>query len=158
MIPQISTPTADLAQTYAPDTASGIVTVELGLSPDGDLGAVAGIDRLAQDVTKFLYTPVGADPMNPDYGNALWGDIGQPQVADPALYAAALDASLADFAARQEADAASGLLATDEQLDHWEQTGIALGGGTLTIGLRLFARSGEETTAAAAVAVATTSA
>jgi len=149
VIPQVATPTADLGASYTLDPIAGAVVVDLTPSADGDLGVVTGISRLAQDVTKFLYTPPGADPFNPSYGNALWADIGQPLAANLADYGATLDASLADFAARQQADAAAGLLATDEQLDTWDPPSLSLSGATLTIGLRIYARSGEGTQAGA---------
>jgi hypothetical protein len=157
MIPQVATPTADLGQSYAPDPRSGIVTVDLVPAVDGDLGTVAGSSRLAQDVTKFLYTPVGADPFSPDYGNPLWGDIGLPVAADVGTYGAALESALADFAARQAADAATGQLATDEQLDSWDPPTLSLAGGTLTIGLRLYSRAQTTALVAAAIPVSSTS-
>lgn len=45
-------------------------------TPSGDLLSVSGVQKLKQDIWKFLQTPKGEDIWNPDYGNNLWAVIG----------------------------------------------------------------------------------
>lgn len=152
-IPPVPTPTADLALTYTPratplpndPTAQILQTVvEVPLQPDGDVATVVGIAKLRQTVLRLLYTPLGADPFNPDWGCQLWAYVGQP-VTSTDVYQQALDASLQDFAARQAADAAAGWLALDEQIASWEITTIVLIGPVLTVALTVIAQTGEST-------------
>lgn len=50
---------------------------EFELYPSGDLKTVTGVQKLKQDIWKFLQTPRGEDIFHPDYGNNLWKIIGR---------------------------------------------------------------------------------
>lgn len=116
----LTTPTADLRLVYSYDDARGVTVVDLALTPGGDLALVAGSDRLAQDVTRWLLTPQGADPTDPTYGNPLYSLVGRPAGPDPAgtLQQMVTQAEGA-FLSRQQQEAALGYLALDQQVDHF---------------------------------------
>ena len=141
-VPSFVTPTADLALSFTPSAIGGPLVVDFVLTPAGDLALVTGVDRLAQDVTKALYTPLGADPFNPTYGNALINEIGHPVQPTTDYYIDLLHQFEADFIAKQATDAAAGFLSLDEQADRFEELNVQILNGTLlTITLRVVAKS-----------------
>jgi hypothetical protein len=148
MVPPVTTPTTDLGMSFT-TTPDGQVVLDYRVGADGDLALVSGTDRLAQDVTKWLYTPPGADPFTPEAGNTLYADVGQPAAPDLSAYAQTIDATLTDFAARQQADLAAGTLVAESVLASWDPPALTRSGSLLSITLRLYAQSGDATTVAA---------
>src|SRR4051794_7593196 len=111
-------PVADLGITYTPSgDTSGTVVVDIALSPAGDAQLVAGKARLAQDMARFLATPVGAHFADPSYGTSLWQTIGRPAETSDEVYISAVEELESSFLHGQTVAAAAGYLALDSQLE-----------------------------------------
>lgn len=129
-------PTADIKLVFS-QLPDGRLGVDYALTPSGDLAFVTGINRLVQEVTRWLLTPRGNNPFDPTYGNALFSLMGRPANQDTSAFIAMVDQTQADLVSRQSTEAASGFLALDEQIDHFENVTAQLQtgqGGGLQLG------------------------
>ena len=119
-------PIADLKMTFAANTA-GQVVVDVPLTSAGDFALVTGINRLVQDIARWLLCPSGQNPFQPQYGNPFYGQLRRPlparQVASTS-FLAMLEASEAYFLQVQATAAAQGTLSLDEQVDHFENQSV----------------------------------
>lgn len=132
----------------------GTLQVAMLQTPDGDWAVVAGIDRLRQDTTLYLYKRVGTDPSNAAAGNQLIDMIGGP-LDDPMIAEHALLDSLKIFQAGQQVDFTNGWLAVDEMAASFAVTRIDLNAGLLSIDLTVTAQTGQTTTAGASIPLGT---
>ncbi len=138
--PILRTPTADLGLAYSID-AFGTRFVDLPLTASNDLKLVTGMDRLLQDLSKGILVAKGQDALNPDYGFALWADVGQPFHLDPHSYVDEVVAFGDEFIAYQADAISQGFLATDEQLDHFEDVVVLPDTTTFTLVINLLVAS-----------------
>lgn len=134
----------DWRLTLAPNLATGEVTADLTLTPQGDLALVTGIDRLVQMVILWLLTPQGQNPWDPTYGNPFYTQLGRPTGPDYAEgYLAMLAAAEEAFLTHQDQAARAGQLTPDELVDHFsDETVRVTGAGQLTLSFSIHARSG----------------
>lgn len=68
--------TPDLSMPLTIDWTTGAATIDLALTPSGDLALVTGITKLVQAVSRFLMTPKGSLVSQPGYGNSLLYQVG----------------------------------------------------------------------------------
>jgi hypothetical protein len=140
----LSQPVADIGITYTPSATSGAVVVDLALAPSGDAGLVAGTARLAQDMARFLATPVGSQFADPSWGTALWSMIGRPSEASDETYIAAVEEAESAFLHSQAVAAAAGYLDLAAQLESIVDTRVDRSKpGAISIGFVAQTRAGE---------------
>jgi hypothetical protein len=146
-----TTSTGDLKLLFGIN-AQGTLTVDFARTPNGDLALVTGLPKLVQEIIRWLLSPIGSNPLQPTWGNPLFGLLGQPSGGTD-IMRAMVEQAEASFIALQASAAAQGFLALDEQVDHFENLHIALGGspnpngvhlpvGTAVISFTVVARSG----------------
>jgi phage baseplate assembly protein W len=84
----------------------------------GDLATVTGTDYLRQRVATALSEPYGSDPFHPQWGSALTGMLGSPQLAGTgAMVTAEASRVLAQLmAAQQQVITATAMAGTRSQL------------------------------------------
>lgn len=135
-------PTQDWTLSFTPN-GDGTVTVDLALSPSGDVQFVSGIDRLRQDVLLWLLTPQGCRPLDPTYGNPLYGLLMRPGSVDVSGYTAIVQQMQDAFVQQQQYAVAQGYLSADEQVDSFTDPVIdASSPGTVVVNFTIVAASG----------------
>jgi hypothetical protein len=141
----LTQPVADLAITYTPSTTSGSVVVDLSLSPAGDAALVVGKARLAQDMARWLATPVGSQFSDPSFGSSLWAVLGRPSEASDETYISAVEELESSLLHSQTVAAAAGYLDLAAQIESVEDTRVDRSvPGQVAVGFTVRTRSGEQ--------------
>jgi|GEM_PF-2670825 len=133
-LPSLTTPTADLKLSFSLNADNQLV-VDAPFGPSGDLQLVTGINRLIQDIVRWLLTPQGDNPLDPTYGNPLFAELGRPSGDVGSIFVSMVTQAQNYFLVRQQQMAAQGLLALDEQVQAFTDLQVTIGDGSvLTIG------------------------
>lgn len=133
-LPNLAIPVADLALDWIPDpTGQATLQVDFTLAEDNDIALVVGLARMTQDVERWIYTPVGADPFNPTYGSPFWSFVGQPSQLDTSFYEAMLSQGETVFKATQAEEFRQGWRTQDDMVDHFENVNIRVGADGLSL-------------------------
>lgn len=139
----LTAPIADWALVYSVDPATGQLVVDMGLTAARDLQLVVGIQRLQQDVLRWLLTPQGTD-FDPGFGNPLFGVLGSPTMADPSEYEAMVEQAQVDFIQRQALAAAQGYLDDTEMVAAFTDVHVDLSvPGSVSVSFTIQTRAGQ---------------
>lgn len=112
-------PVSDIKLQWYIDSTTGRLTVDVVRAPDGTLMTVHGADRVVQDVTRWLLTPLGSDPNNPSFGNPLFSQLGRPSSNTTEVIRDMVSQAQQYFIQYQSQAAAQGYLSTDEQVQQF---------------------------------------
>lgn len=137
------TSTSDIGLFYSVDPITHQLTVDFRLTPSSDLLLVTGVERVKQDVLRWLLTPQGST-LDPDYGNPFLTLWRSPMEADVSLYEAMIEQAEADFIARQSHAAAQGFIDDTSLIDRFDDTHVDLAvPGLVVVSFTVVTRSGD---------------
>lgn len=142
-LPQFNNPYGDVGATWTPVDSSpyGQVLVELAITPAADMAVVFGFNRMVQEIVRWLYTPPGSDPLNPDYGNPLWTVLGTPWGLGVDAYQQLILQGCDTFITWQAEAFRQGWISQDAMVDHFEQVVVVLGADGVSLNVNMVAVS-----------------